>query len=78
MTEQIVLLGNLLKQKLIDFGFDQDWIVIDAHTTKQIDISKDEAKQICDPKRLKTYVPGRRNHKRFELNFLRRNKKRLH
>ena len=57
--------------KLIDFGFDQDWIVIDAHTTKQIDISKDEAKQICDPNRLKTYVPGRRNHKRFEFKLLR-------
>jgi 2-polyprenyl-6-methoxyphenol hydroxylase-like FAD-dependent oxidoreductase len=57
--------------KLIDFGFDQDWIVIDAHTTKQIDISKDEAKQICDPIRLKTYVPGRRNHKRFEFKLLR-------
>ena len=59
-----------IKAKLIDFGFDQDWIVIDAHTTKQIDISKDEAKQICDPKRLKTYVPGRRNHKRFEFKLL--------
>ncbi len=59
-----------IKAKLIDFGFDQDWIVIDAHTTKQIDISKDEAKQICDPNRLKTYVPGRRNHKRFEFKLL--------
>jgi 3-(3-hydroxy-phenyl)propionate hydroxylase len=59
-----------INAKLIDFGFDQDWIVIDAHTTKQIDISKDEAKQICDPKRLKTYVPGRRNHKRFEFKLL--------
>jgi 2-polyprenyl-6-methoxyphenol hydroxylase-like FAD-dependent oxidoreductase len=60
-----------INSKLIDFGFDQDWIVIDAHTTKQIDISKDEAKQICDPNRLKTYVPGRRNHKRFEFKLLR-------
>jgi 2-polyprenyl-6-methoxyphenol hydroxylase-like FAD-dependent oxidoreductase len=59
-----------IKAKLIDFGFDQDWIVVDAHTTKQIDISIDEAKQICDPKRLKTYVPGRRNHKRFEFKLL--------
>ena len=59
-----------IKAKLVDFGFDQDWIVIDAHTTKQIDISKDEAKQICDPNRLKTYVPGRRNHKRFEFKLL--------
>ena len=59
-----------INAKLIDFGFDQDWIVIDAHTTKQIDISKDEAKQICDPNRLKTYVPGRRNHKRFEFKLL--------
>ena len=41
-----------INSKLIDFGFDQDWIVIDAHTTKQIDISKDEAKQICDPNRV--------------------------
>ena len=59
-----------IDSKLIDFGFDQDWIVIDAHTTKQIDISKDEAKQICDPNRLQTYVPGRRNHKRFEFKLL--------
>ena len=59
-----------INSKLIDFGFDQDWIVIDAHTTKQIDISKDEAKQICDPNRLQTYVPGRRNHKRFEFKLL--------
>ena len=59
-----------IKAKLVDFGFDQDWIVIDAHTTKQIDISIDEAKQICDPNRLKTYVPGRRNHKRFEFKLL--------
>ncbi len=64
-----------IKAKLVDFGFDQDWIVIDAHTTKQIDISKDEAKQICDPNRLKTYVPGRRNHKRFEFKLLKRETK---
>ena len=55
---------------MIDFDFDQDWIVIDAHTTEQIDISKDEVKQICDPNRLKTYVPGRRNHERFEFKLL--------
>ena len=61
---------KFINAKLIDFGFDQNWIVIDAHTTKQIDISKDEAKQICDPNRLKTYVPGRRNHKRFEFKLL--------
>ena len=59
-----------IKAKLIDFDFDQDWIVIDAHTTGQIDISKDEVKQICDPNRLKTYVPGRRNHERFEFKLL--------
>ena len=59
-----------INAKLIDFDFDQDWIVIDAHTTGQIDISKDEVKQICDPNRLKTYVPGRRNHERFEFKLL--------
>ena len=59
-----------IKAKLIDFDFDQDWIVIDAHTTGQLDISKDEVKQICDPNRLKTYVPGRRNHERFEFKLL--------
>ena len=59
-----------IKATLIDFDFDQDWIVIDAHTTGQIDISKDEVKQICDPNRLKTYVPGRRNHERFEFKLL--------
>ena len=56
-----------IKARLIDFGFDQDWIVIDAHTTKKLNVSKDEVQQICDPNRLKTYVPGRRNHERFEF-----------
>ena len=59
-----------IKARLIDFGFDQDWIVIDAHTTKKLNVSKDEVQQICDPNRLKTYVPGRRNHERFEFKLL--------
>ena len=66
-----------IKAKLIDFDFDQDWIVIDAHTTKQIDISKDEVIQICDPNRLKTYVPGRRNHERFEFKLLKGETKKI-
>ena len=59
-----------IKAKLIDFDFDQDWVVIDAHTKKKIDLSKDEIRQVCDPNRLKTYVPGRRNHERFEFKLL--------
>ena len=45
-------------------------MVADAHLTKTTDIPKHHAKQICNPKRPATYVPGRRGHRRFEFKLM--------
>ena len=52
---------------LEDFEYNQEWLVCDAHLTKEVNIPKKEAMQVCDPKRPGTYVPGRRGHLRFEF-----------
>ena len=61
---------KLLNIERDDLGYDQDWLVADAHLTKTTDIPKHHAKQICNPKRPATYVPGRRGHRRFEFKLM--------
>ena len=67
----IFLFANkLLKIERDDLGYDQDWLVADAHLTQTTDIPRHHAKQICNPKRPATYVPGRRGHRRFEFKLM--------
>ena len=61
---------KILKIERDDLGYDQDWLVADAHLTKTTDIPKHHAKQICNPSRPATYVPGRRGHRRFEFKLM--------
>ena len=61
---------KLLKIERDDLGYDQDWLVADAHLTQTVYIPRHHAKQVCNPKRPATYVPGRRGHRRFEFKLM--------
>ena len=50
-----------LKIQLEDLGYNQKWLVCDAHLTKDINL-KNELIQVCDPKRPCTFLHGRRGH----------------
>lgn len=54
----------------IDQGFDQEWIVIDVEWHGADDVLPRNATQICDPARPGTFVPGDRNHRRWEFQAL--------
>ena len=56
-----------LQVTLDDLEYNQEWLVIDAHLTQKVNIPKNDAMQVCDPKRPGTYVPGRRGHLRLSL-----------
>ena len=55
--------------KLDDFGYNQKWLVCDAHLTKDINL-KNELIQVCNPKRPCTFLHGRRGHLRFEFKVM--------
>ena len=55
--------------KLDDFGYNQKWLVCDAHLTKDIYL-KNELVQVCNPKRPCTFLHGRRGHLRFEFKVM--------
>ncbi len=53
---------------LIDLGFDEDWLVIDLVVrTPGAGPAGRVIRQVCDPARLATYVPGHGPHRRFEF-----------
>jgi 3-(3-hydroxy-phenyl)propionate hydroxylase len=54
---------------LDDFGYNQKWLVCDAHLTQNIYL-KNELIQVCDPKRPCTFLHGRRGHLRFEFRVM--------
>ena len=54
---------------LDDFGYNQEWLVCDAHLTKNIHL-KNELVQVCNPKRPCTFLHGRRGHLRFEFKVM--------
>lgn len=58
-----------LKIQLEDLGYNQKWLVCDAHLTKDINL-KNELIQVCDPKRPCTFLHGRRGHLRFEFRVM--------
>lgn len=50
-----------------DQGFDQTWLVVDV-TLRDADLPLPRlARQICDPARVCTFVPGPRDHRRWEF-----------
>ena len=54
----------------IDQGFDQEWIVIDIDWRGDDGALPRNATQICDPARPGTFVPGDKNHRRWEFQAL--------
>lgn len=54
----------------VDQGFDQAWIVIDIEWFGGIDELRGPARQICDPARPGTFVPGHGFHRRWEFQAL--------
>lgn len=58
-----------LNIELDDFGYNQKWLVCDAHIVKKIEL-KNELIQVCDPKRPTTFLRGRGEHLRFEFKVM--------
>ena len=53
--------------ELVDQGFDQTWLVVDT-TLLDSDLPLPRiARQICDPARVATFVPGPGDHRRWEF-----------
>ena len=55
--------------ELDDFGYNQKWLVCDAHLTKDLNL-KNELIQVCNPMRPCTFLHGRRGHLRFEFRVM--------
>ena len=58
-----------LNIELEDFGYNQSWLVCDAHLTQEISL-QNALIQVCDPKRPCTFLYGRRGHLRFEFRVM--------
>ena len=54
---------------LEDLGYNQKWLVCDAHLKKDIGL-KNELVQVCNPSRPGTFLHGRRGHLRFEFRVM--------
>ena len=54
---------------LEDLGYNQKWLVCDAHLSKDIGL-KNELVQVCNPLRPGTFLHGRRGHLRFEFRVM--------
>lgn len=63
------LIRKSLNLRLIDYGFDEPWVVIDADVDDDA-LGPDYSVMYCDPKRPATYVPGPRTHRRWEFMIL--------
>jgi 3-(3-hydroxy-phenyl)propionate hydroxylase len=50
-----------------DLGFDQEWLVLDARVRRSDVGLPLLVQQICDPARPVTFVPGHRDHRRWEF-----------
>ena len=64
--EQVVC--QKTKYRSDDFGYNQKWLVCDAHLTQNIFL-KNELIQVCD-QRPCTFLHGRRGHLRFEFRVM--------
>ena len=58
-----------LNINLEDLGYNQKWLVCDAHLSKDIGL-KNELVQVCNPSRPGTFLHGRRGHLRFEFRVM--------
>ena len=54
---------------LADDGFEEPWVVIDGQVDHE-DLGPDYTIMYCDPRRPGTYIPGPRNHRRWEFMLL--------
>ena len=63
------LVRKTMKTSFDSLDFDQSWMVVDTFVKAEKDITLLPAlhQQKCDPYRPITYVPGVRNHRRFEF-----------
>ena len=60
---------SILKINMEDHGFDESWIVVDAHLIKETNLPK-KTTQYCWPSRPATYVVGPGNLRRWEIKIL--------
>jgi 3-(3-hydroxy-phenyl)propionate hydroxylase len=58
---------RLRERRLVDQGFDQRWLVVDATVLDPALPLPDLAQQICDPDRVVTFVPGHQDRRRWEF-----------
>lgn len=63
------LVRKTMSVSVDSLNFDQSWMVVDTFVKAEEDVALLPAlhQQICDPYRPITYVPGVRNHRRFEF-----------
>ncbi len=61
--------GKLLSIEREDLDYNREWVVVDVKLKEQVKMSN-MAAQICDPKRLATYIPGHFPYKRWEFLIL--------
>ena len=60
---------NLLAIEQEDLDYNREWVVVDVKLKEEIAMSQ-MAAQICDPKRLATYIPAHLPYKRWEFLIL--------
>ena len=62
--------------ELQDYNSDETWMVVDGYNDKQFECFKEvDAIQFCNPRRPITIIQGARNRFRFEIGFVRGDKK---
>jgi len=52
---------------LVDHGYDEEWLVLDTTLLDPACVLSTVARQVCDPARVITFVPGHRDRRRWEI-----------
>lgn len=60
---------GVIDSKWESLGYDHDWLVVDITMGREADLPI-TMMQVCDPKRLTTYIPGRDPYRRWEFQLL--------
>jgi 3-(3-hydroxy-phenyl)propionate hydroxylase len=64
------LVRRVIGSSLVDLGFHERWLVIDALLKRDLAALGDHSVQFCDPVRPATYVRGVGNRRRWEITLL--------
>ncbi len=60
---------EVISSKWESLGYDHDWLVVDIKVAADVDLPI-QLMQVCDPKRLTTYIPGRDPFRRWEFQLV--------